>query len=92
MKIVLDIQEKEKNLQNDIIVYDKDLKKWVVKSKQKYLEEEYIKFANIELTNKGLQEQIDSIENEIKTLKSNINTKLEQYHNVLKTLTGNSEE
>lgn len=92
MKIVLDIQEKEKYLQNDIIVYDKDLKKWVVKSKQKYLEEEYIKFANIELTNKGLQEQIDSIENEIKTLKSNINTKLEQYHNVLKTLTGNSEE
>lgn len=92
MKIVLDIQEKEKYSQDDIIVYDKSKDKWVVKSKHNYLENEHIKSANLDLVDKGLQEQIDSLEEEIKTLKENINKKLEQYHNVLKTLTNNSEE
>ena len=77
MKVVLDVVQKKKLQNGDILVYEDG--HLVNVSKSNFLDEIIREYVELKHENIRLNE-------EMKNLKDGVNAKLEQYHNILQTL------
>lgn len=81
MKIVINVDTQEDTISNnDILVYNKKKEMWEVQKKDYFLRDMNFKVNNYLM-------EVKTIEQEMINLKADVNSKLEDYHKILQTLT-----